>query len=440
MDIPSEKHQPSPITGASSRNADAAPAVPSDARPSVPPAADEIELDDEHFELPAMSRPLSPLPLPTGSRKGPHKGGGMPPPEVQRDEARHPRKKPLERRTEGPFPKFKRLLRPETAIAAHAALDHTRAESAVSTEKVERDSMQFGKIREYHNPDYRPNRLARVLDGIYTHSPLRWLEFIDRGGVRFVLGGLFLLVIGGVVAWRFYGSLKQPESSSGPVAAIAGVSNQDRVARGRKAVEQFLAARTTEARLPLVQDPERAGPRMKQFYEVMNGEDPSVVSWEVGEPASGKHGSWLPFVFQDSTGRKVTVVMVETDAGCLVDWENFTAFGEVPWQEYCRTRPTVPKALRVRIRPTEQYGGVYNKESWQAYELEHRSGEPILLGYASRTGRTSQALSELMQPGQWRSAQVYLRFVADSGADNRVVIDSVVRSRWQDEATSWTGP
>ena len=124
---------------------------------------------------------------------------------------------------------------------------------------------------------------------------------------------------------------------------------------GKKAVQAFLGAQTIEARLPLVLDPDRAAPRMRQFYEAMKGEDPKVVAWEVGEPVNSRYGTWMPFMFQDSAGRKVTIVMGETETGCRIDWENFAAFGESLWGDFCRTRPTAPKAMRVRIRPAENY-------------------------------------------------------------------------------------
>jgi hypothetical protein len=180
---------------------------------------------------------------------------------------------------------------------------------------------------------------------------------------------------------------------------------------------------------------------MRRFYDQLRGEDPKVLpGWEVGAPVAGDHGAWLPFTFKDSTGRTIKVVLGESDAGCQLDWENYTAYGELPWTEFLRTRPTAPQALRVRLRLADKYAGAFNREAWQAYEIEHRSGGPQMLGYAARAGRTAQALAGLVKSDLWQSAHLYLHFEAAPSAENTVLISDPIRSRWQDEATTWTGP
>ena len=299
--------------------------------------------------------------------------------------------------------------------------------------------MQFGKIHSRQaTPEYRPNRLFRVLDGIYTNSPLRWLDVIESRAVRVFAVTSILGVLGVIVMWKFYDTLL-PAFQTGGKEQVADLTAEQRMERGRQAVREFLAARTIEARLPLVMDPSRAEPRMRQFYESMKGVDPKVSAWEVGAPRHGNQGSWLPFTFDDGAGRKVTVVLGETENGCLVDWENFVAFGDMPWADYGKTRPATSQAMRVRARQSDTYTGAYPKENWQAYDIEHRSGGLPLVGYASRAGRTIQALGELVKDKQWRATQLYLQFEAGAAEGSPVVIQDIVRSRWQDENTSWTG-
>jgi hypothetical protein len=352
-------------------------------------------------------------------------------------EERVPRKQNLEHRQPSEPFQFKRLLRPVTAIAARVAEDKARAESHAPLETVDHTAMQFGKIHPHATPDYRPNRLFRVLDSIYTHSPLKWLDFIERGGIRFIFATIFISILGGFIVWRYYDSLSTREGN-GPKAVE--MATGERIDRGKKTVRDFMAAPTAEARLPLVIDPERAAPRMKQFYEEMKGEDPKVTAWEVGGPVAGKHGVWLPFIFQNAAGQKVTVVMEETNNGCRIDWENFVAFGDMPWRAFCDTRPVAAKAMRVRLRRADNYEGAYTREKYQAYEIEHRSGVPRLLGYAERSERSGQALVEVVKGDQWQAAQIYLRFADSPGAKDTVLMGDIVRSRWQDEAASWTGP
>lgn len=443
MEIPRDKNAASPITGKSSARPEGKAVRP---EPVAAAPEDSLELDDidldirsEVFEQPVISLP--PRAAPREAPKGVFKDLNPPPPDTKEVEERVSKKRPLERRSGDGMAAFKRFVtRPETAYTAHAASDQAKAETPVPTERVDRATMQFGKIHSQSNPDYRPNRLFRVLDGIYVHSPLKWIDFLDRSGSR-VLVAVLLVTAGGFIGWRYLDSLKDRETSTAQVKETV-VSADDRVERGKKAVQAYLSAQTLEAKLPHVMDRDRAAPRMKEFYANASNEDPKVMAgWEVGQPVSGTHGAWLPFTFQDNHGRKVTVALAESDAGCQLDWENFTAFGEANWGEFCKTRPPGAKAMRVRLRKSNNYAGTYTREAWQSYEIEHRSGGPKLTGYSGRNDRSAQALAEVVKGEQWQSAQVYLRFESSGGGDGTlVVIDDVIRSRWQDEVTSWTDP
>ena len=361
-----------------------------------------------------------------------------PPAETREVESRKRKKNPLEKRTGPPLNEFKRVVRPQTSLAASAAVDHARAESPLS---LETDTPEFGKVHDtIATPDFRPNKLHGVLDSAYKHSRLRWLDYFENVSLRGIVLGVLTVGIVVFTGWKYFGSLGTDVAvapSDQPV--VKGISAEERVARGKKAVEEFIKAQTNEARLPYVMDPDRARPRMEQFYGAMGGQNPNVVSWEVGAPVGSKNGDWLPFTFTDTTGRKVTVAMGENATGCLIDWENFVAFGEMQWKEFCRTKPSQPQSMRVRVRKTERYGGSFTKEGWQSYEVEHRSGAPALVGFVNRKERFAQELDELVTGERWQCALVYLRF--DPAAPEGVVlIDGIVRARWQDEATSWTGP
>ncbi|HWB03537.1 MAG TPA: hypothetical protein VG796_10975 [Verrucomicrobiales bacterium] len=451
MDIPNNKKAASPITGRSSKKTNAGgnagPVRPSDAPNAARPASAEDEEDiavsAEVFEMPVISLPArnAPKEKPREPQPEPPRPAARevtaPVPTKEPDERAVPKKANLEHREPAQPYQFKRHIRPETAMAAHAAVERARAESPAPLESVDHTAMQFGKIHPSATPDYRPNRLFRVLDSIYTHSPMRWLDFIERGGVRFVAVSAILLIVGGFIAWRFYDSLVEKEDTTGSKAVA--LTPEERVERGKKTVQEFLAAQTIEARLPLVIDPDRAALRMKQFEE-NKGQEPNVTAWRVEPPVTDKQGIWLPFIFQDSAGREVRVVIEETDKSCRIDWENFVAFGDMLWPEYCRSKPTTSKSMRVRLRQVERYEELYPKEKYQSYEIEHRSGAPKLTGYAERAGRTGQALAEVVKAEQWQNAQLYLQFENSDEGNFNVIIRDIVRSRWQDEATGWRAP
>ena len=426
MYLPSEKHPPSPITGRSPKPLDG------EAGDLAMEEEADLAISDDVFRSPTVTIP--PRPHFKEPPKDVFKDLNPPPDEVKEVEAKKKKKNPLEKRSVAPLQQFKRTIRPQTAMTASTATDHAQAESPATMESV--DSMEFGKVHNTAiNPDFRRNKLHGVLDSAYKHSRLNWLDWVDRVGPRAIIGITLLLITGGFVAWRYFGAFGGEAATTQTEQEAKGIGADERVLRGKAAVQLLLSAQTIPARLPLVMDPERAGPRMKEFYETMQGQDPKITTWDVGTPIGSENGDWLPFIFTDAAGRKVTVPLGETATGCIVDWENFTAYGDMAWPEFCRAKPTVPKNLRVRLRLVEKYGGTYTKEAWQSYEIEHRSGGPVLTAYASRTGRDAQTLQNLIKGEAWQCALLYLRW--DAGVP---VIEGIIRTRWQDEATSWTGP
>jgi hypothetical protein len=433
MELPSGKRSVDPATGHT-------PAKPVPGAADMPPD-DEVDLDigEEVFRRPVET--ITPGPSSREKRRPMNNDLNPPPTEAKEVETRKKRKNPLEKRTGPPLNQFKRVVRPRTSFAASTAVDHARAESPAPLESVNHESMEFGKVHYTSaTPDYRPNKLHSVLDSAYKHTRLGWLDWVDRIGPRTIIAVVLLLTAGGFLAWRYFGSFND-QAVTVPMDTGVKINSGDRIARGKQTVEQFLAAKTNEVRLPLVMDPERAGPRMEQFYGSMGGRNPNISSWEVGTPIGSSNGDWLPLTFTDEAGRKVTVALGETATGCILDWENFVSFGDMPWAEFCRTKSAAPKALRVRLRKVERYEGTYTKEAWQAYEVQHRSGGPQLTAYCSRAGRFARDLEELIGGDRWQCALVFLRFdPATAGTGDKVVIEGLVRSRWQDEATSWTGP
>jgi hypothetical protein len=449
MSLPTKRHEASPVTGKSSPKAEEPAAVEPDstATPSAPDSEDaDLELPESVFRRRTTQVPDA-QPVPNYGAATPKDLN--PPPEDTKEVRDRQRKKnnPLEKKNalksgDAKFTRF--VTRPETAFAAHAAIENSRSESPVSTDRVAQDHMSFGKQHRTVSaaPAYRPNKLFSVLDSIYTHSPLKWLDATDRAGPRFILGFLLLAIAGGGLAWIYIKSLSTSAQTAGGEKEAVKLSAGERVERAKLAVQnlsQTLAgAQNIEARIALVSDPDRAREKMEKYYGEQQGTDPKIVSWNVGSPVTGPQGDYLPLTIEDSTGTTITIVMEETGEGVRIDWENFVGYGEQNWQDYCTRRPIPPSAMRVRMRKSEHYEGIYNKTKWQAYDLEHRSGPPALTGYVLRSERISQTLNDLCNDDQWHTANVYLRFESGAGGDRLVNIDDIIPTRWQDQAVKWT--
>lgn len=446
MSLPRDRHEASPITGKSSQNTEDDAAV-------EPVRAPEADVEMEDLELPeSVFRRRNNPPVPA-SNPVPNYGAAAPkdlnpnPEDTKEVKERTLKKNRLEKKNslntgDSKFNRF--ITRPETALAAHVAVENSKSESPVPTERVGQDGMSFGKLHRTASaaPSYRPNKLFNVLDSIYTHSPLKWLDAIERTGPRLIVGAVLTLIVISGVAWIYIKSLSSSAATAGGEKDAVKLSAGERVERAKlalqKLVQDMANAQNIDARLPFVSTPDQAREKMEQFYGPQQGKDPKIVTWSVGSPIPGPQGDYLPLTVEDSTGTTVTLVMEETDSGVRIDWENFVGFGEQNWQDYCARRPIPPTSMRVQIRKSDRYEGIYNKEKWQAYEMEHRSGPPRLLAYVSSSERVSQDLTEACADGKWHAFNLYLRFESGAGGDQLVVIDGIIPTRWQDRAVKWS--
>jgi hypothetical protein len=450
MSLPRKRHQASPITGKSPANRDDAGA--DGALPGPGTEADRLD-DVDDIELPEADFRRRPTAVPH-SQSRPNYGAAAPqdlnppPPDTKEHRERLRKKNPLEKKNavqsgEGKFTRF--VPRPETTMAAHAAASNSKAESPVDADRVGQANLTLGKKHGTTSaaPAYRPNKLFRVLDSIYDHSPMRWLDFFERSGTRIFVGAFLVLGAAGGIAWLYYRSLA---SDTGTVENVdrdtPRLTADQRVERAKLAVQKvmpaFFNAQTVEARLPFVTDPERAMERMSKFYTGQRGSDPKIVSWSVGSPQAGPQGDYLPLTIEDSTGGTVTVVMEETAEGVRLDWENLVAYGDANWQDWVSRRGLTPVSMRVRVRKVERYDATFTRDLYQSYEIEHRSGPPALTGYILRSERDAQNLARICSTENWHFANLYLRIPSGTEGSASVAIDGVIPNRWQDQAVKWT--
>lgn len=337
----------------------------------------------------------------------------------------HGNRVPLERKSGDQLKRFTRVVsRPEAVPAA--PLD--RAVEGVTS--VSREALQ--KRHPAEQAVYSVNRLQTVIDDVWTHSELTWLDHL--GKVRSLLLGLGFVGALSVLVVYFSREVRRQKGADGPTAAVAEVlpSDEVRQAAVRRAFDTFLRAAGPEGKLPWVLEPQRVESRLKDFYEIRREKDPVVASYEVSSPVRAAGEWWYTLACLGADGSRFTAVAKETRAGAQVDWENFVAYGSLSWEEFLATRPTAPQSLRVQIRPSDRYVGKYGAGEWSAYEVSHRSGKGTVLGYVPRASRTGQLLAGLSAGTAWQAANLYLRWEAQAGAPGCVVISELIRNQWID--------
>ena len=380
-------------------------------RPRDPAWAAEVEWDAELAPREVLSAAPRPVSSPEVVGEAPPPGKGL-----------HGNRIPLERKSGDQLKQFTRLVsRPE--LAPSAPLE--RAVEGVTS--VSREALQ--KRHPAEQAVYSVNRLQTVIDDVWTHSELTWLD--QLGKVRRLLMWVGFVGVLGVLVLYFSREVRRQKVSDGPtaVAAAALPSDELRQAAVRRAFDAFLQAAGPAEKLTWVLDPQRVESRLKDYYEIRGEKDPAVLSYEVGRPLRAGGEWWFAISCVGADGSRFTAAAKETPAGAQVDWENFVAYGSLSWEAFLATRPAAPQSLRVQIRPSARYVGKYRAEEWSAYEIAQRSGKTSLLGYAPRASRTGQLLAGLAAGAGWQSANLYLRWEAEAGAPGCVVIAELIRSQ-----------
>ena len=318
------------------------------------------------------------------------------------------------------------------SVSAHAAMRHSPAESTIDPDSP--ISSAYGKLAGQQQPVYRPNRLGMVLDNIFETPGLRWLDVLGSRWIKLTLLLLLFGIVGAATAWKYFGAFQGTvPSRRTPDQTAPVVPMEVRMERARTAFRGLLASRTVEERMAWVADPERVGARMAHYYESADGKDPQVLTWEVGPPRQHGTGSWFPVTFEEPGGVRTTIPILEDSDNCRVDWENFVAYGDMPWAAFCDARPTRPHSLRVFLRPGGTPHPDFPESRFRSYLVEHRDGPPRFTAYVALDGRAAQSLAAMERGTDWFSATVYLGFGDGPVASRPALVSDVIRNRWQDE-------
>lgn len=399
--------------------------------PQVSAARDTDDLDWDLNLLPvADESKRRPASIPAAPRKAQND------PPVPESKRRPGTRLPIGRKSGDATKAFTRLItRPGTTVAVHTVSDTPAANRAMSSH-LPAAGASLGKHKSGEDVGYSPNRLQTVMNDTWAYSPPTWPDHLSR--VRLIVITTLSAGIVGVLLWRFGWEIHRQQESlpAGAASADELASPEVRQAAIHRAFAAFLAAPGMADKLPFILDPERVESRMKDFYVTRREQDPPIASWEVGPPVQAAGAWWFTLSCLAPDGTRSTAVMKETAAGGQLDWENFVAYGSMPWGQFHTTRPAAPQSIRARLRPSPQYAGKYTKEDYFAYEIAHRSGPPVIFGYIPRSSRTAQLLAAVPSDDPWQPANLYLCWEPDAGASNCVSIAGVIRNNWLDTIPS----
>lgn len=253
------------------------------------------------------------------------------------------------------------------------------------------------------------------------------------------LGALGLLLILSLSALLWQRSHRRqrrsPAANSPPAAAAPQTLESQATSQFRsqvwQTIQQFCAATSPAALLPLIRDPDRVGPALLRFYPPENPWAPLSLGAPPDLSALEVHRNFvlLDLPLADFSSRPIA--LEKTPAGFRVDWESFTGYSELSWPELRRTRPRSPVVLRAVLRPTDYFNLDFpSSTTHQSFKVSDLHSDHVLYGYAPIDSPVRLQLQKLLLNAPSVHAVLRVRYPQNSTNDRQLEITEVLEKGW----------
>lgn len=253
---------------------------------------------------------------------------------------------------------------------------------------------------------------------------------------RWIAGILIVLLFAILAIFTFRDPaevvLDEPEQDR-PVV-LQDKERERRLSRITPIVKSFLEAPTLDALASVSRDPQKALPRMREFYARGGGTYRPFGMREIGDFTDALfigRATILPVQTGDFEERSLAVIESE-DGTNAADWESFVGYGELGWEEMLATRPGEPVLMRVRARLDSYYNfGFADERAWVCLSMEDIDGRHQVFAYTPRNGPVAPKLYKIIadSPDQFL-AIVRLQFPAEGAGENQAILSEVVQKGW----------
>ncbi|RPJ35510.1 MAG: hypothetical protein EHM17_02175 [Verrucomicrobiaceae bacterium] len=256
-----------------------------------------------------------------------------------------------------------------------------------------------------------------------------------------LLGGgtLFALIVAGVLM-TMLGSRPETPSVSIPaalekpapqaaVATDAPLSDAEFLAQAEPLAGKFLSASRIEDLLSLVRNPQVAEPRLRGIYPDGKIEAPGMVAFNTRAEVS-RLGSFLSVTVRTQGMEEKPLAFFSTPDGLRIDWEAWSGWSEMPWEEFLSAKPAGLKLFRVVLSPVEYYNFAFSDDrKWQSYRLESPDGVHAIYGYVERNSTLDSMIRP--SPDQKQAAMtLQLEFPENATSPKQVLIRKMIAEGW----------
>ncbi|MEO8617692.1 MAG: hypothetical protein ABI600_21365 [Luteolibacter sp.] len=256
-------------------------------------------------------------------------------------------------------------------------------------------------------------------------------------------GGLFVMLVLGVIVAQHGKSNGRPPGPGGvskqvlssPKAAPPAAAQRSEVALASEAevlARKFLLATRVEEILPLVRNPGRAEPRMRQYYP-----DGKIAALGLSQfNSSGSpytRGLTTSFSVTTRDQEEKAIAFFDGPQGLKIDWESWVGWSEMPWQKFLSEKPATGHVFRVTLAAIDYYNFDFKDDGkWQSFRLESPDQEYSIYGYVEK----GSLLDKQIQPAGDAKVvplMVSLKFPERGTSPNQVLIERLVGEGWVED-------
>ncbi len=206
-------------------------------------------------------------------------------------------------------------------------------------------------------------------------------------------------------------------------------------------VRKFVSAPTIEDLLPLVRDRQRVEAKVRAYYTTERPWKPLEINNRF-EPSDQftVDGDFIVLQLVLANFDEMPISLERKGDTFLVDWESFTGYGEMSWDEFQAKRPVLPVVMRVvveRSRNTDYWNEAFTDHTTHTcYLLRDLKNEHHLSGYALQTSPVDSKLRQYLTPLpppaslQRTLAVLRLRYPPNSKGAHQVEIVEFLENGW----------
>ncbi len=230
-------------------------------------------------------------------------------------------------------------------------------------------------------------------------------------------------------------ALKKPNDAIPPIPkALTADKVREEFEKAASVIRKYFESPPAKELAALLRHPDTSMPRYREWSQ--KNRIVPAVPLRIG-PQFGTAGSLLVTPVKMADGSSRLAALENTQAGYLLDWESFSAWGESRFVDLPAASTTQPILMRVTVKPSS---ATAPKTSALSFTLSHPDERTTLAAYASPEVMNVSPASRKLRDNASGMFALRLSMNAENIKSGWACIHEVVCSGWVDSLPAETDP